>query len=324
MKVLVTGGAGYIGSHMIKHLGLHGHLVTTIDDLSTGFRDAVLSGEFMEGSLLDSEFIYNVFGKNNFDIVIHFAGSIAVGESMVNPSKYYRNNLIASINLVDAMIQNNVKKLVFSSTAAIFGNPKYVPIDENHPQSPINPYGQTKLMFEHVLQDYEKAYGLKSVALRYFNASGASPDALLGERHNPETHLIPLALRATDATSSELTVFGSDYTTKDGTCIRDYIHILDLCEAHLLAINYLNSGGESRQYNLGNGEGYSVLDVIQTVENITGKKVNVRYGDRRLGDPASLVADSSKIKKDWGWMPKYHLDEIVQHAWQWEKKSWKA
>ncbi len=282
---------------MIKFLGQQGHLVTTIDDLSTGFRDAVLSGEFIEGSLLDSEFINTVISKNDFNVVIHFAGSIAVGESVVNPSKYYRNNLIASINLVDAMIQNNVTKLVFSSTAAIFGNPQYVPIDENHPQVPINPYGQTKLMFERVLQDYEKAFGLKSVALRYFNASGASPDALLAERHNPETHLIPLALRATNAISSELTVFGSDYATKDGTCVRDYIHILDLCEAHLLAIDYLNSGGESRQYNLGNGEGYSVLEVIKTVEIITGKKVNVRYGARRLGDPACLVADSSKIKK---------------------------
>jgi len=320
MKVLVTGGAGYIGSHMTKLLGQHGHLVTTIDDLSTGFRDAVLSGEFMEGSLLDSEFLNSVFSKNNFDFVIHFAGSIAVGESVVNPSKYYRNNLIASINLVDAMIQNNVNKIVFSSTAAIFGNPQYVPIDENHPQSPINPYGQTKLMFEKVLQDYDRAYGLKSVALRYFNASGADSEGALGERHMPETHLIPLAIRATKYASSGLTIFGNDYDTNDGTCVRDYVHVEDLCEAHLLAMDHLLSDGESRQYNLGNGKGYSVLEVIQAVEKISGQIVNVCYGPKRTGDPASLVADFSNIRSDWGWQPKHNLEAIVRHACRWESQ----
>lgn len=321
MRVLVTGGAGYIGSHMVKFLGRHGCDITTVDDLTTGFRDATLAGDLIEGSLLDSDFLNNVFSKNNFDIVMHFAGSIAVGESVANPSKYYRNNLIASINLVDAMLKHKVNKLVFSSTAAIFGNPQYVPINEDHPKVPINPYGQTKLMFEKVLGDYEKAFGLKSVSLRYFNASGADPEGLLGERHDPETHLIPLALRATNPSSPRLTVYGNDYDTKDGTCVRDYIHIMDLCDAHFLAIDHLLSGGESRQYNLGNGEGYSVLEVIQTVEKITGKKVNACYGPRRHGDPVNLVADSSSIHSDWGWKPNYSLEEIVSHAWQWECKS---
>ncbi len=318
MNVLVTGGAGYIGSHMVKLLNQNGYLVTTLDDLSTGYRDAVLSGDFILGSLLDSDLLKAVFQKKKFDVVIHFAGSIAVGESVTNPSKYYRNNLIASINLLEAMNIANVKKLVFSSTAAIFGDPQYVPIDENHPKSPINPYGQTKLMFEQVLKNYDEACGFKSVSLRYFNASGADPLGKLGERHNPETHLIPLTLRATNLHSSGLTIFGVDYDTQDGTCVRDYIHVVDLCEAHLLAIGHLVSNGETRQYNLGNGRGYSVLEIIQAVESVTGKKVKVNYGQRRLGDPAVLVADSTNIKSDWKWQPKYTLEEIVRHAWQWE------
>lgn len=320
MKILVTGGAGYIGSHMVKMLTQHGHEITTLDDLSTGHRDAVLVGDFIEGNLLDSARLKAVFAAKAYDVVIHFAGSIVVGESVVNPSKYYQNNLVASLNLLDAMVKLGVGKLVFSSTAAIFGNPQYVPIDEAHPQLPINPYGQTKLIFERVLKDYEKAYGLKSVSLRYFNASGADPHGLLGERHDPETHLIPLALRATNPSNPALTIYGNDYDTKDGTCVRDYVHIMDLCEAHLLAIDHLLSGGESRQYNLGNGEGYSVLEVIQTVEKITGKKVNVCYGQKRHGDSSSLVADSSNIRNDWGWQPKYKLEEIVLHAWRWECK----
>lgn len=321
MRVLVTGGAGYIGSHMVKLLNQHGYEITTLDNLSNGFRDAVLAGDFIEGDLLDNDHLNAILSKKAYDMVIHFAGLISVGESVANPAKYYQNNLVASINLVDAMTKHSVNKLVFSSTAAIFGNPQYLPIDEMHPQSPLNPYGQTKLMFESILKDYEKAYGLKSVCLRYFNASGAFPDGLLGERHDPETHLIPLALRATDPSKPALTIFGKDHDTKDGTCIRDYIHVLDLCEAHILAINHLLSAGESRQYNLGNGEGYSVLDVINTVEEITGKKVNICYGPKRHGDSTSLVADSSSISRDWGWHPKFNLKDIVRHAWVWECKS---
>jgi UDP-glucose 4-epimerase len=279
-----------------------------------------LSGDFILGSLLDSDLLNTVFQKNKFDIVIHFAGSIAVGESVTNPSKYYSNNLIASINLLEAMNTANVKKLVFSSTAAIFGDPQYVPIDENHPKSPINPYGQTKLMFEQVLKNYDEAYGFKSVSLRYFNASGADSLGELGERHDPETHLIPLALRATSFESLGLTIFGNDYDTQDGTCVRDYIHVLDLCEAHLLAIDHLICNGDTRQYNLGNGIGYSVLEIIQAVEKVTGKKVKIHYGDRRVGDPAVLVADPTNIQRGWNWQPKYTLDEIVDHAWRWECK----
>jgi len=320
MKILVTGGAGYIGSHMVRLLGSLGYEVDTFDDLSTGFCDAVLEGRLIEGSLLDQGLLQKIFQESFYDLVIHFAGSISVGESVQNPAKYYRNNLVASLNLVDAMVRNKVNKLVFSSTAAIFGNPQYTPIDERHPQLPINPYGQTKLYFEKVLLDYEKSYGLNSVSLRYFNASGADPDGRLGERHAPETHLIPLAIRASDPAMPELTVFGNDYATRDGTCIRDYIHVDDLCEAHLLAIRHLLEDGKSRQYNLGNGEGYSVLDVIWTVEKVTGRKVRVSYGPRRQGDPMSLVADSSNIRKDWGWCPRYGLEEIVRHAWRWECK----
>lgn len=320
MRILVTGGAGYIGSHMVKMLSLIGHDVDTIDDLTTGHRDAVLAGNLIEGSLLDTSLLDEVISTKSYEVVMHFAGSIAVGESVANPSKYYRNNLLASLNLLDALIKHGVNKLVFSSTAAVFGNPEYVPIDEDHPKMPINPYGETKLMFEQALASYEKAYGLKSVSLRYFNASGADVDGLLGERHDPETHLIPLALRATNPSESMLTIYGNDYNTKDGTCVRDYVHIMDLCEAHLLAMNYLLSGGDSRQYNLGNGEGYSVLEVIKTVEKVTGKKVNVCFGPKRIGDPASLVADSSSIRNDWGWQPKYNLEDIVSHAWQWECK----
>lgn len=321
MKILVTGGAGYIGSHMVRLLLEHGHAVVTVDDLSTGFCDAVLGGEFANASLLDKVALNCLFGAHRFDAVMHFAGSIAVGESVCDPAEYYQNNLTGTLNLLDAMRTHGVYKVVFSSTAAIFGVPQYVPIDEQHPQAPINPYGMTKWVAERILRDYDLAYGMRSVSLRYFNAAGASPDAALGERHNPETHLIPLALRAAKGELSELTVFGTDYDTPDGTCIRDYIHIVDLCDAHLLALQHLASGCESRAYNLGNGQGYSVKEVIQVVEHVSGKRVPVQYGPRRAGDPPCLVANASKICKDWGWSPRFSaLEQIVAHAWQWEVK----
>lgn len=318
MKLLVTGGAGYIGSHMVKLLSQHGHEVDTIDDLSNGYLDAVLAGKFIKGSLLDIDFLDGVFNASTYDAVLHFSGSIMVGESVKNPSKYYQNNLVASLNLLNVMIKHKVTRLVFSSTAAIFGNPQYIPIDEGHAKLPINPYGATKLMFEQVLSDYENSYDLKWVALRYFNAAGADPDGELGERHQPETHLIPLALRAIDQSNPNLTVFGADYDTPDGTCMRDYVHVTDLCDAHLLALDHLLSQGESRQYNLGIGQGYSVLDVIHTIESVTCKKVNFEYANRRAGDPGRLVADSSKIREDWNWCPKYNLEDIVRDAWRWE------
>lgn len=322
MKLLVAGGAGYIGSHMVRMLNTLGHAVVTFDDLSAGFRDAVLGGEFVQGSLHDKAALGALFGSHQFDAVVHFAGSIAVGESVRDPAKYYQNNLTGTLNLLDAMRAHGANKMVFSSTAAIFGVPQYIPIDEQHQQLPINPYGMTKWITERVLRDYDAAYGIRSVALRYFNAAGASPDAALGERHDPETHLIPLALCAAKGELTELTVFGTDYDTPDGTCIRDYIHIVDLCNAHVLALQHLTSGGESRAYNLGNGQGYSVKEVIQVAERVSGKKVPVQYGPRRAGDPPRLVADASKIRKDWSWTPRFaDLEIIVKHAWQWELKK---
>jgi UDP-glucose 4-epimerase len=319
MKILVTGGAGYIGSHMVRMLDELGHAVVTFDDLSSGFRDAVLGGEFVQGSLHDKAALAALFGAHRFDAVVHFAGSIAVGESVRDPAKYYQNNLAGSLNLFDAMRAHGVNKLVFSSTAAIFGMPQYVPINETHQQAPINPYGMTKWMTEQILRDYDAAYGLRSVALRYFNAAGAAPDGALGERHDPETHLIPLALRAAKGELPHLTVFGTDYDTPDGTCIRDYIHVVDLCDAHVLALQHLEAGSESRAYNLGNGQGYSVKDVIRVAERVSGKEVPVVYGPRRAGDPTRLVADAGKIRKEWGWTPRFgKLEQIIAHAWQWE------
>lgn len=321
MEILVTGGAGYIGSHMVRLLAEGGHMVVTVDDLSAGFCDAVLGGEFVRASLLDKAALAGLFDAHRFGAVMHFAGSIAVGESMCDPAKYYQNNLTGTLNLLDVMLEHGVNKLVFSSSAAIFGVPQYVPIDEQHQKSPINPYGMTKWVTERVLCDYDSAYGMRSVSLRYFNAAGASPDAVLGERHEPETHLIPLALRAANGGLSELTVFGTDYDTPDGTCIRDYIHIMDLCDAHLLALQHLNSGCDSCAYNLGNGRGYSVKEVIRVVERVSGKKVPVQYVPRRAGDPPRLVADAGKICKEWGWSPRFSaLEQIVAHAWQWEIK----
>lgn len=322
MKVLVTGGAGYIGSHMVRMLDELGHAVVTFDDLSAGFRDAVLGGEFVQGSLHDNAALSALFGAHQFDAVVHFAGSIVVSESVRDPAKYYQNNLAGTLNLLGVMRAHEVNKLVLSSTAAIFGVPQYVPIDEAHPQAPINPYGMTKWVTERILRDYDAAYGLRSISLRYFNAAGAAPDAALGERHDPETHLIPLALRAAKGELPELTVFGNDYDTPDGTCIRDYIHVVDLCDAHVLALQHLMAEGESSAYNLGNGQGYSVKEVIRMAERISNKKIPVQYGPRRAGDPPRLVADASKIRKKLGWAPRFgNLEQIVAHAWQWEIKS---
>lgn len=320
MKILVTGGAGYIGSHMVKCLTKFGHEVIVVDNLSTGFRDAVSGSKLVKIDLLDLTEVNHVFSEYEFEAVIHFAGSSIVSESMSDPEKYYRNNVIASINLFDAMLKNNVNKLIFSSSAAIFGMPEYSPIDENHPKSPINPYGTSKWMIERILADYDKAYGLRSVSLSYFNAAGADPEGNLGERHEPETHLIPLAIRTALGVIPKLVLFGTDYPTPDGTCIRDYVHVLDLCDAHLKALEHLLNGGESMAYNLGNGSGFSVYEVISSVEKETGRRINIEYGDRRKGDPSILVADSSKITEDWNWEPKYlSLGEIVSHALNWEQ-----
>ena len=322
MRILVVGGAGYIGSHMVKMLLDAGHDVVTLDNLSNGYRDAVLGGEFVEGDIADRELLDELFAAQDFDGVMHFASFIQVGESVQLPGKYYENNLSNTINLLNAMVAHGVKRFIFSSTAAIFGEPAYVPIDEQHTRNPINPYGKSKWMVEQILADFDHAYGLKSVCLRYFNAAGADPSGLLGERHQPETHLIPLVLQAASGRRPSVSVFGRDYATPDGTCIRDYIHIVDLCQAHLLALQRLTAGADSAAYNLGNGNGFSVQEVIAAVERVTGKAVTVVNAPRRAGDPARLVADATLARYELGWQPMYaDLDTIVEHAWAWERKT---
>jgi UDP-glucose 4-epimerase len=321
MKFLVVGGAGYIGSHMVKMLGQRGCSVTTLDDLSSGHRDAVLCGDFVQSDMADRSVLDAVLSRG-FDAVMHFASFIQVGESVQQPAKYYQNNVVNTLGLLDAMRAYGVSRFIFSSTAATFGEPKYSPIDEQHPQQPINPYGRTKLMVEQALADYDRAYGLKSVCLRYFNAAGADPEGQLGERHEPETHLIPLVLQAASGRRPHIGVFGRDYDTPDGTCIRDYIHIEDLCSAHWLALQSLMGGAGSQAYNLGNGHGFSVQEVIDTAERVTGRKVPVVNEPRRAGDPARLVADASLVRHQLGWRPKFaDLDTIVAHAWAWETRK---
>lgn len=321
LRVLVVGGAGYIGSHMVKMLGQQGCRVTTLDDLSSGHRDAVLCGDFVQGNFGDRAVLDAVLSQG-FDAVMHFASFIQVGESVQQPDKYYRNNVIYTLGLLDAMRAHGVNKFIFSSTAATFGEPQYTPIDERHPQQPINPYGRTKLMVEQALADYDKAYGFKSVCLRYFNAAGADPQGQLGERHDPETHLIPLILQAASGRRPHISVFGQDYDTPDGTCIRDYIHINDLCSAHWLALQSLMSGQSSQAYNLGNGNGFSVQEVIDAAKQVTGRNIPVQHAPRRAGDPARLVADATQARQKLGWQPQYaDLATIVLHAWAWEQKQ---
>jgi len=321
--VLVVGGAGYIGSHMVKMLLESDYKVVILDNLSGGYRDAIVGGKFEYVDLADKAALERVFKKYQFYGVMHFASYIQVGESVIKPAMYYENNVVNTLNLLDVMVKHDVKSFVFSSTAAIFGEPEYTPIDENHPKNPINPYGRSKLMIEEILQDYDKAYGLKSIRLRYFNAAGADPEGLLGERHEPETHLIPLILQAASGRRENIRVFGRDYDTPDGTCIRDYIHIADLCSAHLLALEKLINEKKSYVYNLGNGNGFSVQEVIDTARTVTGKEIQVIDEVRRQGDPAVLVADATLAKNELGWHPQYYdLSKIVEHAWQWENKHY--
>lgn len=321
MKVLVVGGAGYIGSHMVKRLGQLGCTVTTLDNLSSGHADAVLAGELVVGDIADTALLHSLFERGRFDAVMHFASFIQVGESVQHPAKYYENNVTNTLNLLNAMKAFGVLRFIFSSTAATFGEPQYSPIDEAHPQRPINPYGRTKLMVEQALADYDTAYGLKSVCLRYFNAAGADPEGQLGERHDPETHLIPLVLQAASGRRPNISVFGTDYDTPDGTCIRDYIHIADLCEAHWLALQSLVAGQGSQAYNLGNGNGFSVQEVIDAAGRVTGRPIPVQYGARRAGDPARLVADARNARQKLGWQPQFpDLETIIGHAWQFEEK----
>jgi UDP-glucose 4-epimerase len=317
---LVIGGAGYIGSHLVKALVEQQQQVVIVDNLSAGSASAVLGGELIIHDFDDREFLDNLFSKTKFDGVFHFASQIVVSESVKDPGKYYRANTAATLTLLEAMRDHEVGPLVFSSTAAVYGEPLYTPIDEQHPTNPLNPYGRSKLMVEHMLADFASAYGQKYIALRYFNAAGADPQARIGENHDPETHLIPLALQAISGKRPPLQLFGQDYDTPDGTCIRDYIHVDDLASAHILAIHHLNNDGESGVFNLGSNHGYSVNEVIQTAAKVTGKDVPLTYAPRRAGDPASLVADASLAKKTLGWQPNYtDLNLIIQHAWAWEQ-----
>jgi UDP-glucose 4-epimerase len=321
-NILVVGGAGYIGSHMVAVLNESGYRPIILDNLYSGHRDAVIAGDFIEGDLQDRELLDRVLDAYKVVGVMHFAAHIEVGESVCNPSKYYRNNVANTQNLLDAMVRFGVNAFIFSSTAAIFGEPQYVPIDEKHPRAPVNPYGRSKWMVEQLLEDYDRAYGLKACALRYFNAAGADPQGRLGERHNPESHLIPLVLQTASGRREAITVFGTDYNTPDGTCIRDYIHVADLCNAHLLALQRLLEGGDSDRYNLGNGQGYSVREVIDAAARVTGRKIPVARGERRAGDPARLVADSARARSKLGWNPcLVDLDTIIGHAWTWECKA---
>jgi UDP-glucose 4-epimerase len=281
----------------------------------------VLTESFYEVDIANQEALSKVFSQHKFDAVFHFASFIQVGESVLEPAKYYRNNVAATLSLLEVMVKFKVKHFVFSSTAAVFGNPTYSPIDEKHPKVPINPYGQSKLMVEKILEDFDRAYGLKSVSLRYFNAAGADPEGELGERHIPETHLIPLVLQAASGRRESISVFGQDYDTRDGTCVRDYIHINDLADAHVKAIDYLKKGNNSAAFNLGNGKGFSVKEIIDAAVKVTGKKIPVKYAERRAGDPPTLVADASLAQKVLGWTPEYqNVEDIISHAWAWEEK----
>jgi len=319
VKCLVVGGAGYIGSHMLKMLCAAGHEVTAFDNLSTGFRDAARYGRFVLGDIADRPALESLFRESRFDAVLHFASFISVGESVKEPAKYYRNNVCNTQNLLDAMVAHGTRRFVFSSTAAVYGEPRYSPIDEDHPRQPINPYGRSKLMVEQMLADYDLAYGIRSVCLRYFNAAGADPEGELGERHEPETHLIPLVLQAASGRRASVSLYGTDYETPDGTCVRDYIHVEDLCQAHVLALDRLVQGKPSTAYNLGNGEGYSVREVLRVVREVTGREFEVVERARRGGDAARLVADSRMARSQLGWTPRHGaLKKIVEDAWRWE------
>ncbi len=318
--ILVTGGAGYIGSHVVKELLRGGHNPVILDNLQTGHRKAVLNAPLMEGDLSDQETTPKIFQLNSIDAVMHFAADCLVGESVHNPEKYFNNNVKNGIKLLEIIEQFHVKKFVFSSSAAVYGEPREIPISEEHPCAPTNPYGETKWVFEKTLQAFHDAGKLDFISLRYFNAAGAHQDGNLGEDHSPETHLIPLVIKSA-LDGSTVRLYGTDYTTPDGTCIRDYIHVQDLARAHILALQKLEREDQSAIYNLGNGNGYSVREVIETVRKVTGRKVASVDSPRRPGDPARLVASSDKIRRELGWTPEYpDLETIVRTAWDWHRK----
>ena len=319
--ILVVGGAGYIGSHINKMLYKNGHDTVVYDNLVYGHKEAVKWGTLEVGDLADVGRLDEIFGKYNIEAVFHFASYAYVGESVTNPSKYYRNNVANTLNLLDAMVKHNVKNIVFSSTCATYGEPDEIPITEDMQQNPINPYGASKWMVERILADYRKAYGINYCCLRYFNAAGADPEGEIGESHNPETHLIPLVLAAAAGDRENIKVFGTDYDTRDGSCIRDYIHVTDLADAHLKAMDYLKKGGQSICMNLGNCTGNSVLEVIAAAKKVTGKEIPVVLDVRRPGDPPTLVGSAKKAEELLGWKPKYgEIEVILKHAWKWYEK----
>lgn len=320
MHVLVCGGAGYIGSHVAKQLAKHGIEVTVLDNLSTGHREAVQWGPLIEADLMYPNVLEPVFARARFDVVMHFCARSLVGESVAQPYDYYSNNVAGTLNLLRAMRRHGVNRIVFSSTAAIFGNPVSDTIDEEHLRSPVNPYGASKLMAERILADAAHAYGLDSTSLRYFNAAGASPDGEIGESHQPETHLIPNVLRAAQGTGPTLRIFGDDYPTRDGTCIRDYVHVDDLAQAHVLAIDFMRGRPGSHAFNLGNGSGFSVDEVVRAAERVTGASIPREVAPRRLGDPPILVASSTRAQAELGWKPRYtSLEPIIESAWRWHR-----
>lgn len=318
--ILVTGGAGYIGSHYVLYERSRGEEVVVLDNLIHGHPEAVLDTQLVVGDVGDRRLLDTVLTEYPITAVVHFAAFASVPESVAQPHKYYTNNVVATLTLLEAMRAHNVQHLVFSSSAATFGNPVYTPIDEAHPQNPINPYGESKQMSEKMMAAYDRAFGLRFVSLRYFNAAGADPQGRIGESHDPESHLIPIILQAAAGKRESVNVYGADYDTPDGSCIRDYVHILDLAQAHALALDALRSGAPSAYYNLGSGHGYSVREVIRVCEEITGRSIKVVDAPRRPGDPAVLVASAAKAKAELGWKPRFQdLAEIVRTAWNWEQ-----
>lgn len=318
MMVLITGGAGYIGSHVNEHLAENGIDTIVIDDLSDGHEEAVKHGIFLKGDMGDEAFLDEVFSTYPIDAVMHFAAFASVPDSVANPGKYYMNNIGNMQKLLEACVKHGVKNFVFSSSASTFGNPVYTPIDENHPQDPINPYGYTKLAGEQMLKDYERAYGLHYCAFRYFCAAGDSKNSQIGEAHNPETHLIPVMIKAAKS-NKPFKVFGTDYDTRDGSCIRDFIHVIDLADAHLLGLKYIQKNNCSDSFNLGSGEGFTVLEMIKALEDVTGNNVPYEIEGRRAGDPPVLVASNKKASEILGWEPKHSdIAEILEDAWNWE------
>lgn len=321
MAILVTGGAGYIGSHTVAELLDQGKEVVVIDNLQSGHRDALLGGKLYEGDLRDKALLAKLFSENDIEAVIHFAANSLVGESMQKPVKYYDNNVYGTLCLLEAMDEANVRKIVFSSTAATYGEPDKVPIEESDPTNPTNVYGETKLTMERMMSWFDKVLGIKYVALRYFNAAGAHPSGKIGEDHSPETHLIPLIIQAAQGKRPAISVFGDDYPTADGTCVRDYIHVSDLADAHVLAVQHLLASGESDVFNLGNGQGFSVKEVIAKVQEVTGRSFPVEISPRRAGDPAVLIASSEKARNVLGWNPsRNQLDDIIASAWGWHEQ----